>query len=117
MDEVATDTTKHRRKIIADKRDPFQRIFTITPEGDRMQGHITVCVTTRADGTCKICCMLLLYAIVVCYCCMLLLYAIAIVIVWLIVALVLLLTFICFTNLQESTKRVRWKLKAPALLL
>jgi hypothetical protein len=51
MDEVGTDTTKHRRKVIADKRNPFQRIFTVTPEGDRMKGHITVCVTTRADGT------------------------------------------------------------------
>jgi hypothetical protein len=50
MDEVGTDTTKHRRKVIADKRNIFQRIFTITPEGDRMKGHITACVTTRADG-------------------------------------------------------------------
>jgi hypothetical protein len=50
MDEVGTDTTKHRRKVIADKRNPFQRIFTITPEGDRMKGHITACITTRADG-------------------------------------------------------------------
>jgi hypothetical protein len=51
MDEVGTDTTKHRRKVIADKRNPFSRIFTITPEGDRMKGHITACITTRADGT------------------------------------------------------------------
>ena len=51
MDEVGTDTTKHRRKVIADKRDPFQRIFAVTPEGDRMKGHITACITTRADGT------------------------------------------------------------------
>jgi hypothetical protein len=51
MDEVGTDTTKHRRKVIADKRNIFQRIFTITPEGDRMKGHITACITTRADGT------------------------------------------------------------------
>ena len=48
--EVGTDTTKHRRKVIADQRNIFQRIFTITPEGDRMKGHITACVTTRADG-------------------------------------------------------------------
>jgi hypothetical protein len=53
MDEVGTDTTKHRRKVIADKRNIFQRIFTVTPEGDRMKGHITACVTTRADGTLK----------------------------------------------------------------
>ena len=51
MDEVGTDTTKHRRKVIADKRNIFQRIFTICPEGDRMNGHITACITTRADGT------------------------------------------------------------------
>jgi hypothetical protein len=69
MDEVATDMTKHRRKIIADIRDPFQRIFTITPEGDRMQGHIAVCVTTRADGTCKICCVVLLLLLCCCCCC------------------------------------------------
>jgi hypothetical protein len=50
MDEVRTDTTKHRRKVIADKRNLFQRIFAITPEGDRMKGHITACITTRADG-------------------------------------------------------------------
>jgi hypothetical protein len=50
MDEVGTDTTKHRRKIIADKRNIFSRIFTVTPEGDRMKGHITACITTRADG-------------------------------------------------------------------
>ncbi len=50
MDEVGSDPTKHRRKIIGDKRN-ISRAFTITPEGDRMNGHVTVCVTTRADGT------------------------------------------------------------------
>jgi hypothetical protein len=53
MDEVGSDTTKHRRKVIADKRNII-RLFTVTPEGDRMNGHITVCVTTRADGTLKL---------------------------------------------------------------
>ena len=53
MDEVGTVTTKHHRKAIADKRNPFQRIFTVTPEGDRMKGHVTACVTTRADGMLK----------------------------------------------------------------
>ena len=53
MDEVGSDTTKHRRKVIADKRNPFQRIFMVTPEGDRMKGHVTACVTTRADGRLK----------------------------------------------------------------
>jgi hypothetical protein len=53
MDEVGTDTTKHRRKVIADKRNTFQRIFTIAPEGDRMKGHTTACIATRADGEFK----------------------------------------------------------------
>jgi hypothetical protein len=50
MDEVGSDPTKHRRKIVGDKQN-VSRAFTITPEGDRMNGHVTVCVATRADGT------------------------------------------------------------------
>jgi hypothetical protein len=51
MDEVANDTTKHRAKVIADAID-FVRVFQITPEGDgKMSGHITIALTTRADGT------------------------------------------------------------------
>jgi hypothetical protein len=50
MDEVGTDTTKHRAKIVADAL-TMVRNFTITPEGDgRMNMHITACITTRSDG-------------------------------------------------------------------
>jgi hypothetical protein len=49
MDEVGTDSTKRRSKVIASKN--IGRLFQITPEGDgRMKEHITACVTTRADG-------------------------------------------------------------------
>jgi hypothetical protein len=50
MDEVGTDTTKHRSKIIADAS-ALIRQYQQTPEGDnKMSVHITACVTTRADG-------------------------------------------------------------------
>jgi hypothetical protein len=50
MDEVSNDTTKHRKKIIADNSSAA-RVFTITPEGDgKMDKHITMCITSRADG-------------------------------------------------------------------
>jgi hypothetical protein len=50
MDEVSNDTTKHRSRIIADALYMVRR-FQLTPEGDgRMNMHITVCITTRADG-------------------------------------------------------------------
>ena len=49
MDEVGNDTTKHRKKILADKK--AGRDFQITPEGDgKMDAHITACITTRGDG-------------------------------------------------------------------
>jgi hypothetical protein len=49
MDEVGTDSTKRRSKVIAAKA--MGRIFQITPEGDgRMKDHITACITTRANG-------------------------------------------------------------------
>ena len=50
MDEVGTDTTKRMGKILvpADENGP---IFQVTPEGDnKMNHHITLCITTRADG-------------------------------------------------------------------
>ena len=52
MDEVGNDTTKHRKKVIVGKsQDANMRTFVKTPEGDgRMPWHITVCITTRADG-------------------------------------------------------------------
>ena len=52
MDEVGNDTTKHRKKVIVGKsQDANMRTFVKTPEGDgHMPWHITVCITTRADG-------------------------------------------------------------------
>lgn len=49
MDELASDTTKRRDKVATDC-DSSLRTFTITPEGDRMPFHVTICLTTRADG-------------------------------------------------------------------
>jgi hypothetical protein len=50
MDEVGTDTTKRRAKVIASAEE-MMRHFQITPEGDgKMNMHITACITTRADG-------------------------------------------------------------------
>jgi hypothetical protein len=49
MDEVASDTTKRRNKIAVDS-EVAKGVFTITPEGDRMPFHVTICLTTRADG-------------------------------------------------------------------
>lgn len=51
MDEVGTDTTKHRGKVIAPAA--LNRLFARTPEGDRMNMHVTACVTTQADGAFK----------------------------------------------------------------
>jgi len=49
MDELATDTMKHKQKVIGDKN--RTRTFIITPEGDgKMNHHVTVCLTSCADG-------------------------------------------------------------------
>jgi len=57
MDELGNDTTKHRNKVIFKKNELASeetskaRAFMRTAEGDgRMPWHITVCLTTRADG-------------------------------------------------------------------
>ena len=55
MDELSSDTTKRRKKVAvavdkSNKSKSDVRNYTITPEGDRMPFHITVCLTTRADG-------------------------------------------------------------------
>jgi len=54
MDELGNDTTKHRKKVVVGKTsDTTKAVRTLvkTPEGDgRMPYHITVCLTTRADG-------------------------------------------------------------------
>jgi hypothetical protein len=68
MDEAGTDTTKCRRKVIADKRNAFQRIFAIAPEGDRMKGHTTACIATRADGEFEDCCRGFLFVNGVLFC-------------------------------------------------
>ena len=49
MDELASDTTKRRNKVAMDSSST-ERTFMITPEGDRMPFHVTICLTTRADG-------------------------------------------------------------------
>ena len=50
MDEVGTDTTKHRSKLIADAT-LLRRVFQLTPEGDsKMSMHITACITTCGNG-------------------------------------------------------------------
>ena len=52
MDEVGTDTTKHRNKVIAPST--IMRLFAQTPEGDgKMNMHVTAFVTTRGDGAFK----------------------------------------------------------------
>jgi len=62
MDELATDTTQHKQKVIGDKQNR-SRTFIITPEGDgKMNHHVTICLTSRANGMCLIvvcvnCCM------------------------------------------------------------
>jgi hypothetical protein len=53
MDEASADTTKHRSKVIADEADIIRK-YTETPEGyDKMNMHITACLTTCADGKLK----------------------------------------------------------------
>jgi len=54
MDELATDTTKHKQKVLGDKQNR-SRTFIIIPEGDgKMNHHVTVCLMLRADGMCFI---------------------------------------------------------------
>jgi hypothetical protein len=50
MDEVGTDTTKHRSKLVADALSMIHN-FLVTLEGDgQMNIHTTACITTRSDG-------------------------------------------------------------------
>eukprot|EP00978_Attheya_sp_CCMP212_P004903 scaffold10743_cov58-Attheya_sp.AAC.4 len=50
MDEVGTDTTKRMGKIFV-STELLGPLFQITPEGNnKMNHHITLCITTRADG-------------------------------------------------------------------
>jgi len=57
MDGLGNDTTKHRNKVICQKTDAANetasniQTFMQMSEGDScMPWHITVCLTTRADG-------------------------------------------------------------------
>ncbi len=44
------DTTQHKQKVIGDKQNQ-SRTFIIMPEGDgKMNHHVTVCLTSHADG-------------------------------------------------------------------
>jgi hypothetical protein len=55
MDEVGTDTTKRMGKILVPSTHEGP-VFQVTPEGDnKMNRHITLCLTTRADGKIYIC--------------------------------------------------------------
>jgi hypothetical protein len=50
MDEVGTDTTKHRGRVLGSILDSTTQ-YTITPEGDgKMNMHLTCCLPSRADG-------------------------------------------------------------------
>ena len=50
MDELALDTTRRSRKVLCSK-DQLCRLFMITPKGDdKMNMHISIALTTRADG-------------------------------------------------------------------
>ena len=50
MDECAIDTTRHKTKVLCSMEDA-KRLFLITPEGDgKMNVHITIALTSRADG-------------------------------------------------------------------
>ena len=49
MDECAIDTTKRKKKLCS--KEDTARLFQITPEGDgKMNVHISIALTTRADG-------------------------------------------------------------------
>jgi hypothetical protein len=50
MDEVGTDTTKHRGRVLGSILDSIRQ-YTITPEGNgKMNMHLTCCLTSQADG-------------------------------------------------------------------
>ena len=50
MDECAIDTTRRQKKVLCSKED-VKRLFQITPEGDnKMNVHISLALTSRADG-------------------------------------------------------------------
>lgn len=52
MDEAASDSTRHKNKCLVPS-EGGQRLFQVTPEGDRMPRHITLAIFSRADGIYK----------------------------------------------------------------
>jgi hypothetical protein len=50
MDEIGSNTTQHRARTVGSSEKDRKRVYTITPEGDKMPFHVTVCLTTRSDG-------------------------------------------------------------------
>jgi hypothetical protein len=50
MDEVGSNTTRQRGPTVGPSEDDRKRLFTITPEGDKMPFHVTMCLTIRSDG-------------------------------------------------------------------
>ena len=57
MYECALDTTKKSKKIVCSQHG-IKRLFIITPEGDgKMKLHISLALTTRADGESSLRCI------------------------------------------------------------
>jgi hypothetical protein len=51
MDEIGSNTTERRQKVLGESVRSQKRHFEITPEGDKtMPWHITCALTTRGDG-------------------------------------------------------------------
>jgi hypothetical protein len=50
MDKIGSNTTQHRGPTVGSSEKNRKRLYTITPEGDKMPFHVTVCLTTRSDG-------------------------------------------------------------------
>ena len=49
MDEMGTDSTRFREMLVIPK-DVKQRLFQSTPEGDRANTHISLCVFSKSNG-------------------------------------------------------------------
>ena len=64
---VAHSHKNAKKRTTRAKKSNLQRIFTITPEGDRMKGRITACITTRADGEFECCVRILFFYFILCF--------------------------------------------------
>ena len=49
MDKCALDTTRQKKKVLCSKEE-ICHLFQITSEGDRMNTHISIALTSRYDG-------------------------------------------------------------------